>query len=138
MAIIPIIIVAIILGFAITNNENQDNVPVFHETLADPEQYQQGLFSEDFFINEGNYSFRFVPNGDSPKIMTISLIGENFEFKEKFVLQGTSHDTGISEYYTWDYQGQKTITVSESQKIKITIDPNGNVMGPVSVYLEEN
>ncbi|MDX1596567.1 MAG: hypothetical protein R3327_06475, partial [Nitrosopumilaceae archaeon] len=111
---------------------------VFHETLADPKLYQEGIYSNTFFATEGTYSFRFVPNGDSPKSLEISLRGQNLDFNEKFELQGTVHDTGISEYYTWDYQGTKTVMIPESQEVQITINPKGNVMGPVSVYLEEN
>lgn len=135
---IPIIVGVILAVFALSGEKRQVDNTIFHETLADPEQYKDGLFSDVFFAEKGAYSFRFVPNGDSPKTMEISLDGDNFEFSEEFVLQGTAHETGISEYYTWDYLGQKTITIPQSQEIKITINPNGNVMGPVSVYLEEN
>jgi hypothetical protein len=89
-------------------------------------------------LNEGNYSFRFVPNGDSPQILSISLQGEDFDFEEDFKLNGTLHETGISEYYTWDYNGEKSISVASFQEIFIQIHPNGNVMGSVSVYLIEN
>ncbi len=136
--IIPIIIGVILAVSTLTENEKQADNTVFHETLADPEQYKDGLFSEVFFAEKGTYSFRFVPNGDSPKTMEIYLNGDTLEFSEEFVLQGTSHQTGISEYYTWDYLGQKTVIIPQSQEIKITINPQGNVMGPVSVYLEEN
>jgi len=136
--IIPIIIGIILAVSTLTENEKQTDNTIFHETLADPQQYKDGFFSEVFFAEKGTYSFRFVPNGDSPKTMEISLNGEALEFSEEFVLQGTSHQTGISEYYTWDYLGQKTVTIPQNQEIKITINPHGNVMGPVSVYLEEN
>ncbi|MBA4438136.1 MAG: hypothetical protein H2B06_04765, partial [Nitrosopumilaceae archaeon] len=48
------------------------------------------------------------------------------------------HQTGISEYYTWEYLGQKEITVSENQQLIIIINPNGNVMGSVSVDILQN
>ena len=82
--------------------------------------------------------FRFVPNGDSPKNLSITLKGENFDFMEDFKLQGELHETGISEYYTWDYQGQKLIQVDSNQKVTILINPNGNVLGSVSVDLIKN
>ena len=51
---------------------------IFHVTLADPELYQDGIFSDFFQIQEGTYVFRFVPNGDSPQELSISLEGESF------------------------------------------------------------
>ncbi len=107
----------------------------FHITLADPGLYSNGVYQSSLDINEGKYFFRFVPNGDSPKILSISVVGEDLNFSEEFELIGTPHDTGISEYYTWDYDGQKTIVVPEKQKIEISINPNGDLIGPVSVDL---
>jgi hypothetical protein len=54
------------------------------------------------------------------------------------MLESTSHQTGTSEYYTWEYNGQKTIWIAEMQEISIIINPNGNVMGSVSVDILEN
>ena len=132
MGVIVLAVVSTYYGNTPVSNE------VFHETLADPKLYQEGAYSNTFFAKEGTYSFRFVPNGDSPKILEISLKGADLDFNEQFELQGTIHDTGISEYYTWDYQGKKTIIIPQNQELQITINPHGNVMGPVSVYLEEN
>ena len=82
--------------------------------------------------------FRFVPNGSSPESLSITLIGEYLDFKQNYELVGTSRQTGISEYFTWEYSGEKTISVLEKQKISITIDPHENVMGSVSVDIIEN
>ena len=139
LVIIPIVIgVIVFAAISAYSGTTPVSNEVFHETLADPKLYQEGIYSNTFFAKDGTYSFRFVPNGDSPKSLEISLRGQNLDFNEKFELQGTVHDTGISEYYTWDYQGTKTVTIPESQEVQITINPKGNVMGPVSVYLEEN
>ena len=54
------------------------------------------------------------------------------------MLEGTSHQTGISEYFTWEYNGEKIIFIPETQEISIVIDPNGTVMGSVSVDILEN
>jgi hypothetical protein len=66
------------------------------------------------------------------------LNGENFDFSEDFTLESTSHQTGTSEYFTWEYDGQKIIEVAKMQEISIIINPNGNVMGSVSVDILEN
>ena len=121
--------------------ENQPNLEkniVFHVTLADPQNYENGVYSHSFEIMEGKYEIRFVPNGDSPKILTITLNGKSLSFNEEFILEGTPHETGISTYYTWEYSGNKIIEVPSKQEIEILIDPNGNLLGPVSVDIMKN
>ena len=136
--IIPVIVI-ITLAVVLGSNENKkDDKTVFHVTLASPNQYQNGVYLSNFEINPGEYRFRFVPNGDSPQRLNISLEGKKFQFSEEFLLNGTAHKTGISEYFTWDYNGKKLLNVSEHQELKITINPNGNVIGPVSIILVEN
>ena len=138
--IIPIVFVITILGvaFSLDSSEEENNNEVFHVTLADPDLYKNGVYTSVFTIEKGEYSFRFVPNGSSPKILSITLNGEGFDFYEDFMLKGTSHQTGISEYFTWEYNGEKIIFVPETQEISIVIDPNGTVMGSVSVDILEN
>ena len=106
----------------------------YHITLADPKLYKNGIFTDNFKIQKGTYQFGFVPNGDSPQKLSISLKG-NFSFSEDFILQGTLHNTGISSYYTWDYLGNKVIEVPQYQEIQISINPHGDVLGSVSVDL---
>ena len=138
--IIPIILIIItVVAFGSQSNEsdNRDDSS-FHVTLADPKLYQDGVYSSNFVFEKGDYMFRFVPNGDSPKDLTILLQGNNFLFSENFKLNGTLHETGISEYYTWDYDGEKLIKISEQEEISIRINPNGNEKGSVSVYIDRN
>ena len=134
---ILLIITIFVVIFSVEPSEKNDNV-IFHVTLADPNLYANGIYTDAFSINEGEYSFRFVPNGSSPEILSITLNGENFDFSEDFTLESTSHQTGTSEYFTWEYSGQKTIWIAEMQEISIIINPNGNVMGSVSVDILEN
>jgi hypothetical protein len=136
--IIPIvIIVGFVVIFSLDPSEEDSNV-IFHVTLADPDLYNNGIYTDTFTIDKGEYSFRFVPNGSSPKILSITLNGNNFDFSEDFKLESTSHQTGVSEYFTWEYNGQKTIVISEMQEVSVIINPNGNVMGSVSVDILEN
>lgn len=139
IALIPIVVIITIFVviFSFEPSEKNDNV-VFHVTLADPDLYSNGIYINEFSINEGEYSFRFVPNGSSPEILSITLNGENFDFSEDFKLKSTSHQTETSEYFTWKYEGQKIIWVNEMQEISIIINPNGNVIGSVSVDILEN
>ena len=137
LPIIIIIIVIIALGSQ-TNPSEKKNESIFHVTLADPKLYVNGVYSSSFVLEKGEYSFRFVPNGDSPQNLAISMKGDNFEFSENFKLNGTLHETGISEYYTWDYDGEKSILIPIQKEVSIQIDPNGNVKGSVSVDIIRN
>ena len=132
--IVPAVIIIVVIGIG-SQLEQPDtkNEPFFHVTLANPELYDGGIYSSVFVLEKGEYFFRFVPNGDSPQNLTISLEGDDFEFSENFQLNGTIHNTGISEYYTWDYDGEKSILISAQKEIFLQINPNGNVLGSVSV-----
>ena len=129
------IISAVMVFGDMINTDNSKNSDVFHIRLADPSIYENGLYQESFDITKGDYEFSFVPNGDSPETLTITLLGEYFSFSEDFYLKGTPHQTDISLYYTWGYEGPKKIQIFEDQQILIKIDPNGNLVGPVSLEL---
>ena len=139
IVIIPLvmIIVIIIVNFSSDKTSEKSDV-VFHITLADPNLYVDGVYIDKFTIEKGEYFFRFVPNGSSPEMLSVSLNGLTFDFSENFKLVGTSHQTGISEYFTWDYDGEENILIPEKQEISISINPNENVMGSVSVDILEN
>ena len=130
--ILAVIIVAIAIAISL-QPKNQTST-AYHVTLADPKLYNNGTFTDNFKIQKGTYQFSFVPNGDSPQNLSISLKG-NFSYNKDFSLQGTLHNTGISNYYTWDYLGNKVIEVPEDQEIQIKINPHGSILGSVSVDL---
>jgi hypothetical protein len=131
---ILIILIVTILGVSISMNseEENDNV-VFHITLADPELYTNGVYTDKFSIDPGTYFFRFVPNGSSPEILSIKLSGQNYSFIENFNLKGIPHESETSKYFTWEYEGVKNIMIDSMEEITIIINPNGNVMGSVSI-----
>ena len=137
---ITIISVVIIFGDQINpeytgNDQLVDISDVFHIRLADPELYENGIYHESFVLEDGVYEFRFTPNGDSPRLLSVTLVGNSILFSEDFMLEGTPHETDISLYYTWDYEGVKKIQVFEDQQVDIKINHNGNLVGPVSVEL---
>ena len=137
--IIPIVVILTMVLVSFSSNETSEkNNILFHITLADPNLYVNDVYTEKFTLEKGEYLFRFVPNGSSPKILSIVLNGDTFDYSENFKLIGTPHQTGISEYFTWDYDGQKNIFISEMQEFSITINPNGETLGSVSVDILEN
>ena len=139
---IVIMVIIPILGFVafdwITGFSDQNeiiNEDIFHITLADPELYANGVYTDEFLIEPGTYFFRFVPNGSSPEILSIKLIGQNYTFEENFELVGIPHESQTAKYFTWKYVGNEKIIIDSSQEISISINPNGNVKGSVSVDL---
>jgi len=137
--IIPIVVILAIVLVSFSSNETSEKSNIlFHITLADPNLYVNDVYTEKFTLEKGEYLFRFVPNGSSPKILSITLNGDTFDYSEDFKLIGTPHQTGISEYFTWDYDGQKNIFISEMQEFSITINPNRETLGSVSVDILEN
>ena len=132
---VAIVVVAMLVIISLSLGPKQQRMVAYHVTLADPKLYSNGIFTDSFKIQKGSCQFGFVPNGDSPKTLTISLKGSSFSFSEDFKLEGTPHNTGISTYYTWDYLGTKKIQVTDNQELKIIIDPHGETLGSVSVDL---
>lgn len=135
VVMVPIAAIAVVAVAMLGGREDVPDDTAFHVTLASPDIYRDGIYSEEIFLDAGRFEFSFVPNGDSPRILGITIQGETFDFSEDFRLVPTLHETGISEYYTWEYGGQKTITVPSPGHALIEINPNGNVMGPVSVSI---
>jgi hypothetical protein len=131
---ILIILIVTILSVSISmNSEEKDDNVVFHITLADPELYTNGIYTNNFTMEPGSYFFRFVPNGSSPEILSIKLSSQNYSFIENFNLKGIPHESETSKYFTWEYEGMKNITIDSMEEITITINPNDNVMGSVSI-----
>jgi len=139
---ISIVLVMIIVGFVafdwitgFSDGKEKTNNVVFHITLANPELYNNGVYTEKFSIDPGTYFFRFVPNGSSPEILSIKLTSQNYEFRGDFNLIGIPHESETAKYFTWMYEGNKIITIDSFQEISISVNPNGNLMGSVSVDL---
>ncbi len=130
-AAISFVVILVFLNFGEPEFKKVDII--YHVTLANPDLYKEGIFADSFTIQKGEYTFRFVPNGDSPKILSITLTGSSFSFSEDFELEGNSHETGISVYYTWDYIGEKQLLIPDEQELEILINPHGNIEGPVSL-----
>ena len=129
------IVLVSVLAILITPSEKKENTKIFHVRLADPNLYKDGIFSDTFTIKNGTYKFGFFPNGDSPKILTVTLKGDSFSFSQDFKLNGTIQEPGT--YYTWKYLGQNKVQIPDDQNMQIVINPHGNTLGPVSVFLEK-
>lgn len=149
LAVMVVLLVAgLVVGALVPEGETEPgiNAPrdgggdeIFHVRLAEPGMYPGGVYTGSFEAPGGQYAFDFVPNGSSPEILSITLEGGGGpEYREDFLLEGTRHEALLGEYYTWEYLGQKHVAIQDGGTVSITIDPNGNTLGSVSVYLYEN
>ena len=157
-----IVVVAIIVSMAYGAQMN----PGGNEQRSGGEIWNFRISGEEFHgiptitaglgvIEGGTYKIGFVPMGDSPAKIELTIKGKwtesyNVEpswgtiFSEEFVLEKSLVDTGISKYYTWEYIGQKYVQIPELEgKIpssdeaiyEIIINRSGNLEGSVSISL---
>ena len=152
------VIVSIAYGASMNPGGNEQrsggeiwNFRISGEEFNDVPTIRAGLGS----IEGGTYKIGFVPMGDSPAKIELTIKGKwtesyNVEpswgtiFSEEFVLEKSLVDTGISKYYTWKYIGQKYVQIPELEgKIpssdvaiyEIVINRYGNLEGSVSISL---
>ena len=130
------------------NPENEDsNSEVWSTRIAGPafDDTWNHKYSPITLERKIPYEFDFVPMGDSPERLKISVVwsGQGVHvFSEIFILEGTLVDTGISEYYTWDYTGNKNFEISYEQcpnqktcNYDIIVERYGNLKGSVTISL---
>ena len=141
---IAIAAVAITMAYgAIANpggNEEITNSAVWNIRISGPEfQDLPTIGSEIGVLGKGTYEIGFIPMGDSPEILNLTIISENgYEiFAQEFYLERSLVDTGISKYYTWEYIGEAFFTVSERDGYEIVINREGNLKGSVSISIEK-
>jgi hypothetical protein len=124
-----------------TDDEKRPNSEVWSARIAGPEFDDISIHEFEAITLERDvpYKLEFVPMGDSPERLKISI---GNVFSETFVLERTLVDTGISKYYTWEYAGKENVQVSNqlcpNQKTcdyDITVERFGNLEGSVSISL---
>ncbi len=130
-----------------TEDEKRPNSEVWSKRIAGPEFADISIHKSSPVTLERNvqYKFEFVPMGDSPEQLKISVAwsGQGVKvFSELFVLEKTLVDTGISKYYTWEYVGKENVVISNQQcpnqktcNYDITVERFGNLEGSVSISL---
>jgi len=156
-AIIGVVFVGAQINPDNPENEKSPNSEVWSIRMASPEwDDRQNHRAALPNLEEGTYKLGFVPMGDSPSKIRIDIkvrsasaeedyydglgsgTGWELLFSEKFVLKGTPVDTGISEYYTWEYVGQKYVYIPEVEgeaDYEIAISRSGNLKGSVTISL---
>jgi len=148
VAIIGIVSVGAQINPDNPENEKSPNSEVWSIRMASPEwDDRQNHRAALPNLEEGTYKLGFVPMGDSPSKIRIDIKVRSAEFShpdgglvfsEIFVLKGTSVDTGISKYYTWEYVGQKYVYIPEVEgeaNYEIRIERSGNLEGSITISL---
>jgi len=152
------IILIVILGMVVVGaqinpdspeNEKRSNSEVWSTRIAGPEFAEISIhkFSPVPLERNTPYKFEFVPMGDSPERLQISVAwsGQGVQvFSELFILEKSLVDTGISKYYTWEYIGKENVHISNQQcpnqktcNYDITVERFGNLEGSVSISLSK-
>jgi hypothetical protein len=146
-AIIGVVFVGAEINPDNPENEKSPNSEVWSTRIAGPEyaDISNHRYAPITLERKIPYEFHFVPMGDSPERLKISVVwsGQGVQvFSEMLYLEGTLVDTGISEYYTWDYVGNKNFEVSFEQcpnqktcNYDITVERYGNLEGSVTISL---
>ena len=146
-AIIGVVFVGVQINPDNPENEKDSNSEVWSTRIAGPafDNTWNHKYSPITLDRKVPYEFDFVPMGDSPERLKISVVwsGQGVHvFSEMFILEGTLVDTGISEYYTWDYTGNKNFEISYEQcpnqktcNYDITVERYGNLKGSVTISL---
>ena len=149
VAILGMVAVGAQINPEYTEDEKRPNSEVWSKRIAGPEFADISIHKSSPVTLERNvqYKFEFVPMGDSPEQLKISVVwsGQGVEvFSELFVLEKTLVDTGISKYYTWEYIGKENVLISNqhcpNQKTcnyNITVERFGNLEGSVSISLSK-
>ena len=149
--IILVAIIGVVYAGAQINPDNPENGEIWSIRMASPEWHDRQTVRDSLpNLEEGTYKLGFVPMGDSPSKIGITIwvrSAGNFDeatwtpvFSEGFVLKGTPVDTGISKYYTWEYVGQKYVYIPEVEgeaNYEITIKRSGNLKGSVTISLSQ-
>ena len=140
---IAAVVVAISIAYGASTNpdENEEITPndqVWNIRISGDEFHDLAVFgSEIGNLGIGTYEFGFVPMGDSPQVLRLTISNERGSqvFSEEFVLEKSLVDTGISKYYTWDYLGNEFAPISKEGNYEIMIEREGNLKGSVSISL---
>nr|AIF18359.1 hypothetical protein [uncultured marine thaumarchaeote KM3_82_D11]AIF19261.1 hypothetical protein [uncultured marine thaumarchaeote KM3_86_D01] len=146
-AIIGVVFVGAQINPDNPENEKSPNSEVWSARIAGPEYDDtwNHRYSPITLERKVPYVFDFVAMGDSPKWIKIYVNGNGpavQAFSEMLYLEGTLVDTGISEYYTWDYVGNKNFEISFKQcpnqntcNYDIIVERHGNLKGSVTISL---
>ena len=147
-AIIGVVFVGAEINPDNPENEESPKLEIWSARIAGPEfdNISHHRYSPIPLERMIDYEFAFVPSGDSPERIQISVIGTQGRmnaFTQTFTLEKTLVDTVFSEYYTWDYKGDKKFVMAGVKHcphericdFDIIVNRYGNLKGSVTISL---
>tara|TARA_B110000014_G_C19727881_1_gene380226 strand:+ start:67 stop:564 length:498 start_codon:yes stop_codon:yes gene_type:complete len=148
--VLTLIVISMAYGASMNpggNEEKRADSEIWNFRFSGPEFHDINSHQFSNIPLEQNvpYKFEFVPMGDSPERVRVTIGGGEHGiqiFSEEFILKRELVDTGISKYYTWDYSGDKYFEVSNQQcknqnvcNYDLNVQRFGNLKGSVSISL---
>ena len=147
---IAVAVVAVSIAYGAIANPGGEVVgkpdqAVWNLRFSGSDDYENLINGSIGYLEKGYYKIGFVPMGDSPNKIRI-IIGEQggiYETQgigkvldELYILDRDLVDTGISKYYTWEYNGDKNFFIPKSGSFfDIKVTAQGNMEGSVSISL---
>tara|TARA_B100001540_G_C15276537_1_gene403905 strand:- start:41 stop:535 length:495 start_codon:yes stop_codon:yes gene_type:complete len=147
---IAVAVVAVSIAYGAIANPGGEVVgkpdqAVWNLRFSGSDDYENLINGSIGYLEKGYYKIGFVPMGDSPNKIRI-IIGEQggiYETQgigkvldELYILDRDLVDTGISKYYTWEYNGDKSVFIpKDGSFFAYKIIPEGNLEGSVSISL---
>ena len=121
---------------------------VWQVRMSGIEDYEALAKGEIGYLEKGYYSVGFVPMGDSPSKIRIVILergdgiyqsqGLGRVLDETYILDRDLVDTGISKYYTWEYNGDKSFYIPKGGSFfDIHMAYEGSVEGSVSISISK-
>ena len=147
---IAVAVVAVSIAYGAIANPGGEVVgkpdqAVWNLRFSGSDDYENLINGSIGYLEKGYYKIGFVPMGDSPNKIRI-IIGEQggiYETQgigkvldELYILDRDLVDTGISKYYAWEYNGDKSVFIpKDGSFFAYKIIPEGNLEGSVSISL---
>ena len=153
--LIPVGIAAVVVAISIAygtqmdtgfKTEKKADDVVWQVSMSGVEDYEAFENVGIGYLEKGYYKIGFVPMGDSPSKIRIIIqergddvyqnqgIGRVLD--ETYILDRDLVDTGISKYYTWEYNGDKSLFIPKGGSFfDIHMRYQGSVEGSVSISL---
>ena len=119
---------------------------VWQVRMSGMDDYEAFAIGGIGYLEKGYYKIGFVPMGDSPSKIRIIIFerdtgvyqgqGIGRVLNETYILDRDLVDTGISKYYTWEYNGDKSFFIPKGGSFfDIHMRYEGNLEGSVSISL---
>ena len=150
---IAVAVVAVSIAYGAIANPGGEVVgkpdqAVWNLRFSGSDDYENLINGSIGYLEKGYYKIGFVPMGDSPSKIRIVVQergdgvyqsqGMGRVLDETYILDRDLVDTGISKYYTWEYNGDKSFYIPKGGSFfDIHMAYEGSVEGSVSISISK-